>query len=86
MPFKRHEIEQFAQPGLTLRLVPRMRQAQPDRYDLGAVVGMIFEIGGMMICPDVFLKEIYLQIAAKPRHQMLRALQDEVPAQVRKTD
>ena len=62
-----------------------MGNAGADAFDTGPLKRVEFEVGRVVIGANHFFKEEYLPIDCKPLHEMLGALIDKVPSEVRKT-
>ncbi len=58
------------------------RHAGADRLNLTALEGVKFQIGQMMRARDMFFSKEDPMTGREALHQMLRALQYEVPAQM----
>lgn len=83
---RQHLVQQPRQPRLLLLPAPPVGDAGADGLDGGALEGMEFQIGQVVGGRDRLFPH---QHAPRPReasHQVLRTLQNEIPAQVRKAD
>ncbi|MEG8017055.1 hypothetical protein [Sphingomonas sp. LR55] len=79
-------VEQLAQPCLDLLGIPPMRKARAQRDHVVGGEGMVFEKGQRVVAGDVFFPDEDALSLREPLHQMLRALRDEIPAEMREAD
>jgi hypothetical protein len=81
-----HLVQQIRQCAGLILGGPAGRDAGADRLDRRALEGVEFQIGQVVVGGDRLLPEEQAVFAGKARHQVLRPLQDEVPAKMGKAD
>ena len=78
--------QHVAKRGLAGRLVPPMRHARTKRDDVLLRERVIFEIGPVVVAGDRLFEYVDASLPRKPAHEMLRALEDEIPPQMGETN
>ena len=79
-------IEKSAQRRLALLVRQVPRQVRSRHHHAALHVGPLGEAGFALVLPDRFLEDHHGAAAREPRHQMLRTLEDEIPAEMAETD